>query len=141
MNASQDQHGGDHYKRMSISPWDVIDTWPLAERIGFYRGNLLKYTMRMHDKDAPADNVGKAEHYAAKLREVLGETSDQMDGPFRHCKATGQICDRTPTCPVDHCTRPTGIPIGPGLCPLTNKPCDREVDCDHHKFCIRPLPL
>lgn len=71
--AHDTQHGGDHYKRMGVQPWDVIDTWPLAERIGFYRGNLLKYTMRLNDKDAPEDNAGKAEHYAAKLREVLSE--------------------------------------------------------------------
>lgn len=71
--ARDTQHGGDHYKRMPVQPWDVIDTWPLAERIGFYRGNLLKYTMRLNDKDTPEDNAGKAEHYAAKLREVLSE--------------------------------------------------------------------
>jgi len=71
--ARDEQHGGDHYKRMAIQPWDVIDTWPLAERIGFYRGNLLKYTMRLHDKDAPADNAGKAAHYSRKLAEVLAE--------------------------------------------------------------------
>lgn len=72
-SARDEQHGGDHYKRMAVQPWDVIDTWPLAERIGFYRGNVLKYTMRMHDKDAPADNAGKAAHYARKLKEVLAE--------------------------------------------------------------------
>lgn len=71
--ANDEQAGGDHYKRMAIQPWDVVDTWPRAERIGFYRGNLLKYTMRMHDKDAPIDNIEKAAHYARKLAEVLNE--------------------------------------------------------------------
>ena len=23
------QFGGDHYKRMGVEPWDVVDTWPL----------------------------------------------------------------------------------------------------------------
>lgn len=69
--ANARQVGGDHYTKQAIQPWDVIDTWPLEQRIGFYRGNLLKYTMRMNDKDAPADNIGKAEHYAQKLAEVL----------------------------------------------------------------------
>lgn len=92
-NASKDQHGGDHYRNMQISPWDVVDTWPLAERIGFYRGNLLKYTMRMHDKDAPEDNVGKANHYARKLAEVLGETATDT------CPITSQPCHETP-CPT-----------------------------------------
>jgi hypothetical protein len=26
------QFGGDHYKRMGIEPWDVVDTWPLEQR-------------------------------------------------------------------------------------------------------------
>lgn len=88
------QVGGTHYTSQAIQPWDVIDTWPLAERIGWYRGNLLKYTMRMHDKDAPADNVGKAEHYAAKLREVLGEVTT----PVPTCPVTRQPCEWSPTC-------------------------------------------
>ena len=29
------QFGGDHYKRMGIEPWDVVDTWPLEQRIGY----------------------------------------------------------------------------------------------------------
>ena len=41
------QFGGDHYKRMGIEPWDVVDTWPLEQRVGYYRGGALKYTMRM----------------------------------------------------------------------------------------------
>jgi hypothetical protein len=45
------QFGGDHYKRMGIEPWDVVDTWPLEQRIGYYRGGALKYTMRMGNKD------------------------------------------------------------------------------------------
>jgi hypothetical protein len=38
------QFGGDHYKRMGIEPWDVVDTWPLEQqKIGYYRGGALKY--------------------------------------------------------------------------------------------------
>lgn len=69
------QVGGQHYKNTPIQPWAVIDTWPLAERIGFYRGNALKYTMRLHDKDTPIDNIEKAAHYCQKLAEVLREAS------------------------------------------------------------------
>lgn len=73
MSAQDRQHGGDHYKRMGVEPWSVVDTWPRDQRIGFYRGNALKYIMRMDDKDAPADNIGKAAHYCEKLAEVLRE--------------------------------------------------------------------
>lgn len=71
--ARSEQVGGDHYKRMAVQPWDVVDTWPLEQRIGFYRGNALKYIMRLGDKDAPADNAGKAAHYCRKLVEVLSK--------------------------------------------------------------------
>lgn len=65
--------GPSHYAGKSVQPWDVIDTWPAEQRIGFYRGNLLKYTMRMGDKDVSAQEITKAKHYAEKLLEVLKE--------------------------------------------------------------------
>jgi hypothetical protein len=36
------QFGGDHYKRMGIEPWDVVDTWPL-EHYTFVLLNRLRY--------------------------------------------------------------------------------------------------
>ena len=69
MNANES--GSDHYLKMDIQPWDVIDTWSLEQRIGYYRGNLLKYTLRMGSKDASVQEIRKAEHYAKKLIEVL----------------------------------------------------------------------
>jgi hypothetical protein len=70
------QIGGDHYKSMALEPWDVIDTWSLEQRIGFYRGNSLKYIMRMGTKDENAKEIRKAGHYMQKLAEVLEETHD-----------------------------------------------------------------
>ncbi len=52
--ASSRQVGGTHYKGMGIQVWDVVDTWPLEQRIGYYRGNALKYIMRMGTKDSSA---------------------------------------------------------------------------------------
>ena len=71
--ANERQAGGTHYKDMPIQPWAVIDTWPLEQRIGFYRGNSLKYTMRAGSKDAMVQDIEKAQHYAQKLTEVLQE--------------------------------------------------------------------
>ncbi len=71
--ANTRQVGGTHYKDMAVQPWAVIDTWPLEQRIGFYRGNLLRYTMRMGSKDAAVQEIAKAGHYAQKLAEVLAE--------------------------------------------------------------------
>ena len=65
------QEGGDHYKAMGVEPWDVIDTWPVEQRIGFHRGNALKYLMRMGSKDEQLVEVRKARHYIDKLIEIL----------------------------------------------------------------------
>ncbi len=67
--------GGTHYKAMGVEPWQVIDTWPLEQRIGFFRGNALKYLMRMGSKDEQAQEIAKAQHYIEKLLEVLKEST------------------------------------------------------------------
>lgn len=61
--------GGDHYTKKAVQPWDVIDTWPHAERVGAYRMNVLKYVMRYTDKNGVED-LRKARHYLEKLIEV-----------------------------------------------------------------------
>jgi hypothetical protein len=71
MKARDKQVGGEHYKSMPIEPWDVIDTWPLEQRIGYYRGGGLKYVMRMGTKDEAPQEIGKGKHYLEKLLEVL----------------------------------------------------------------------
>lgn len=73
MDANNKQIGGDHYIEMAVEPWDVVATWPTEQQIGFYRGNALKYLMRMGAKDDVGIEVGKAMHYLEKLLEVLGE--------------------------------------------------------------------
>lgn len=72
-SANATQEGGSHYKEMGVQPWDVIDTWPLDQRIGAYRAGALKYIMRMGSKDQHAQEIKKARHYCEKLVEVLTE--------------------------------------------------------------------
>lgn len=76
--ASLRQIGGTHYKQMAVQPWDVVDDWPLEQRIGYYRGNALKYLMRMGSKDHELQEVQKCQHYVAKLIEVLRERDGQV---------------------------------------------------------------
>lgn len=71
MAARDIQEGGSHYKTTPIQPWDVIDTWPVEQQIGFYRGNALKYIMRMGTKDEAPQEIRKARHYVEKLIEVV----------------------------------------------------------------------
>ena len=73
MSADDIQVGGEHYKKMAIEPWQIIDTWSKEQQIGAYRAGALKYIMRMGSKDAEAQEVRKAEHYCRKLAEVLEE--------------------------------------------------------------------
>jgi len=67
------QVGGDHYIEMGVQPWDVVDTWPREQRIGYYRGGALKYLMRMGSKDESAQEIAKGKHYLEKLLEILNE--------------------------------------------------------------------
>jgi hypothetical protein len=73
MKASDRQVGGTHYKEMGIQTWDVVDTWPRDQRIGYYRGGALKYLMRMGSKDENVQEIEKGAHYLQKLFEVLNE--------------------------------------------------------------------
>jgi len=69
--AKHRQVGGDHYKNMGVEPWDVVDTWPIEQQIGYYRGGALKYVMRLGSKDEQLQEARKAAHYMEKLIEVL----------------------------------------------------------------------
>ena len=71
LKANDKQFGGEHYKNMGVEPWDVVDTWPLEQRIGAYRHGALKYLMRMGSKDEQLQEIKKCGHYIEKLIEVL----------------------------------------------------------------------
>lgn len=72
--------GGDHYQRMSIDPWMVVDTWTTEQQVGFYRGGALKYLMRMGTKDEQVQELKKCKHYIDKLIEVLNVQADRDKG-------------------------------------------------------------
>jgi hypothetical protein len=69
--AKDKQVAGTHYKDMGVEPWDVVDTWPIEQRIGAYRHGALKYLMRMGSKDEQLQEIKKCGHYIEKLIEVL----------------------------------------------------------------------
>lgn len=59
------QHGGDHYKTKKIQPWEYI----VANDIGFFEGNSIKYLTRWKDKGGVED-LKKAKHYIDYLIEL-----------------------------------------------------------------------
>lgn len=67
MSANDTQIGGDHYKRLSIQPWDAMQAWMTPEAFaGFLKCNVIKYVAR--NKNGVED-LEKARHYLDKLIE------------------------------------------------------------------------
>jgi hypothetical protein len=64
---------------MGIEPWDVVDTWPLEQQIGYYRGSALKYIMRMGSKDERLQEAEKGLHYQEKLVDALRKEQHAHD--------------------------------------------------------------
>ncbi len=60
-----------YYQEMAIQPWDVVDTWPVEQRIGAYRSAAVKYLMRMGRKDEELRELHKALACVQKLIETL----------------------------------------------------------------------
>lgn len=67
--------GAKHYMDMDIEPWDVIRTWPAEHQVGYHRGNVLKYTMRMGSKDERIKEAKKIRDYADELIKALEKSS------------------------------------------------------------------
>jgi len=79
MSANDRQVAGTHYKDMGVQPWDVVDTWPIEQQIGYYRGGALKYVMRLGTKDEQLQEALKAGHFIEKLIEVLDHANPQAE--------------------------------------------------------------
>ena len=71
-SADDIQHGGTHYKDMTIQPWAVMEAVLTHEEfVGFLKGNIIKYSLRQGKKDSP--DADKAKHYMQKLSEIRGD--------------------------------------------------------------------
>lgn len=70
-DATYKQVGGDHYLKMGLQPWDVMESVLTPEEfVGFLKGCIIKYSMRAGHK-ADSDDIGKALHYKQKLDEYF----------------------------------------------------------------------
>ena len=52
------QVGGEHYVKMKIQPWDIIE----SNDLDYWEGNALKYLLRWRYKNGVED-LEKAKHY------------------------------------------------------------------------------
>jgi hypothetical protein len=76
--ADQRQVGGDHYKTLDVSPWDVMEHLLTEEEfIGFLKGNIIKYSIRQGRKAGSNDDGQKCLHYIQKLKEITSQITDQ----------------------------------------------------------------
>lgn len=74
MSANDYQVGGTHYQSQAVQPWEAMESWMTKEQwVGFLRGNAIKYLARLGHKDAALQEAKKAQHYLAKLVEVLDD--------------------------------------------------------------------
>ena len=73
------QVGGDHYKRHTIQPIDVMKEYLSEEAYeGFLNGNIIKYALRWRLKGGVED-LKKCQHYVAFLIKHM-ETKDGTTG-------------------------------------------------------------
>jgi len=64
-----------HYNKGKYETYDVIvDTLGKHEAISYCQGNILKYIMRMWNKDKPLQDAEKAEWYLKAMIKLLKET-------------------------------------------------------------------
>ena len=64
-----------HYNKCKYETYDVIvDTLGKYEAISYCQGNILKYIMRMWNKDKPLQDAEKAEWYLKAMIKLLKET-------------------------------------------------------------------
>lgn len=67
MKSLEKQIGGDHYKKMKIQPWQIIDAFELD----YYSGTAVAYILRAGRKGDKKDDILKAIHTLEHLAEKL----------------------------------------------------------------------
>lgn len=60
------QVGGNHYASHKIQVWDIVDDWNLD----YYRGHVVKYTIRAGSKGPALEDLKKAMHCLQKAIEM-----------------------------------------------------------------------
>lgn len=55
----------------------VVDTWPIEQRIGYYKGNAAKYTMSLGSKDDHLQGSDEVANCIQALVEVLLENTEE----------------------------------------------------------------
>ena len=66
---NQKEKVSEHYSTLEIEPFEIIEKdFTLEEQRGYYKGNILKYTLR--DKKQNQEDAVKIQVYAEKLQDL-----------------------------------------------------------------------
>lgn len=103
MAAQDEQIGGDHYRKLTVQPWQAMQAWMSPEQFsGFLQGNIIKYIVRYRDKGGVTD-LEKARHYLDKLMEIERASGQPSPAP------------NPPAEPLHHESDATGFIDVPGV--------------------------
>ena len=72
------QVGGDHYKKMKITPWQFLESCLTPEELrGYFKGEAIVYIAREMSKAGPVD-ISKARHCLQKLEDIDAELAKRV---------------------------------------------------------------
>lgn len=85
----QGQQGGDHYKRLGVTPWDIIKSMESCGLcfVDYARGDIIAYVARLKGGNGNRpemlakleEDLRKASHYALAAAEVLRAEIDRLN--------------------------------------------------------------
>lgn len=79
----------EHYRNLEIEPFEIIEkNFTPEEQRGFYKGNILKYTLR--DKGQNQKDAVKIQVYAEKLQDL--ELKVKVDETQKQLERDNEIC-------------------------------------------------
>ena len=79
----------EHYRNLEIEPFEIIEkNFTHEEQRGFYKGNILKYTLR--DKGQNQKDAVKIQVYAEKLQDL--ELKVKIDETQKQLERDNEIC-------------------------------------------------
>lgn len=85
----QKEKVSEHYRNLEIEPFEIIEkNFTPEEQRGFYKGNILKYTLR--DKGQNQKDAVKIQVYAEKLQDL--ELKVKVDETQKKLERDNEIC-------------------------------------------------
>jgi len=75
VSANEEQVGGNHYKELTIQPWEAMESWLTPGQFrGFLLGSAIAYLARVNTKGVDGkgglQDIKKAKHYLDKIIEL-----------------------------------------------------------------------